>query len=97
MGFGPDAVLKTASLEKYLNQSEVPSNSQLSHGYGLGFMVSRRDDYIAFGHGGAIPATGRPLHEPRRGHRRVVLANALGPGTVDTEDIALQSLDLLSK
>ena len=98
MGFGPDAVLKTASLEKYLNQIEVPSNSQLSHGYGLGFTVSRRDDYIAFGHGGAVAGYQAALYMNRdKGIALVVLANALGPGTVDTDDIALQSLDLLSK
>jgi CubicO group peptidase (beta-lactamase class C family) len=98
MGFGPDTVLKTTSLEKYLNQIEVPSNSQLSQGYGLGFMVLRRDGYIAFGHGGDVAGYQAALYMNRdKGIALVVMANALGPGTVDTEDIALQSLDLLSK
>lgn len=61
-------------------------------------MVSRRDNYIAFGHDGAVTGYQAALYMNRdKGIALVVMANALGPGAVDTEDIALQSLDLLSK
>lgn len=98
MGDGPDSVLKTTSLGRYLDQVEVPSNSRLSQGYGLGFMVMRRDNYVAFGHGGSVAGYQAALYLNRdSGLGLIVLANALGPGSVSTEDLALRSLDLLSK
>ena len=98
MGEGPSTVLKTASLEHYLNQVIVPSNSQLEEGYGLGFQVSRRDHYIAFGHDGAVAGYQAALELNREARIGViVLANALGPRTVNTDDLAIKSLDLLSK
>jgi D-alanyl-D-alanine carboxypeptidase len=98
MGEGPSTVLKTASLEHYLNQVIVPSNSQLEEGYGLGFQVSRRDHYIAFGHDGAVAGYQSALELNREARIGViVLANALGPSTVNTDDLAIKSLDLLSK
>jgi CubicO group peptidase (beta-lactamase class C family) len=54
MGQGPDSVLKTSSLQRYQNQMEVPADFNLSNGYGIGFMVMRRDNYVAFGHRGAL-------------------------------------------
>jgi CubicO group peptidase (beta-lactamase class C family) len=98
MGSGPSEVLKTSSLEHYQDQVEVPSDSQLNYGYGLGFEVSRRENYIAFGHSGAVAGYQAALYinrEQRIG--LIVLANAIGPGCVDTEDLALGALDLLSK
>lgn len=98
MGEGPATVLKTASLEHYINQVIVPSNSQLEEGYGLGFQVSHRDHYIAFGHSGAVAGYEAALSMNREKRIAViVLANALGPTTVNTEDVANRSLDLLSK
>jgi CubicO group peptidase (beta-lactamase class C family) len=98
MGDGPDSVLKTTSLGRYLDQVEVPSNSRLSQGYGLGFMVMRRDNYVALGHGGSVAGYQAALYLNRdSGLGLIVLANALGPGSVSTEDLALRSLDLLSK
>jgi CubicO group peptidase (beta-lactamase class C family) len=98
MGNGPDIVLKTRSLGQYLDQIEVPSNSRLSEGYGLGFVVMRRDQYTAFGHGGEVPGYEAALYMNRDADVGfIVLTNASGPGSVDPEDLALPSLDLLSK
>lgn len=54
MGNGPDDVLKITSLHHDLDQVIVPSNSRMTEGYGLGFMVRRRAEYVAFGHGGDL-------------------------------------------
>jgi hypothetical protein len=76
----------------------VPANSLLTSGYGLGFTVTRQDNYIAFGHGGAVTGYQAGLEINREAEIGViVLANAIGPGTVNVEDLTLSSLDLLSK
>jgi hypothetical protein len=51
IGQGPESVLKTASLEAFQMQSVVPADLGLTHGYGIGFEVDRRENYVAFGHG----------------------------------------------
>jgi hypothetical protein len=64
----------------------------------LGGQVLRRDNYVAFGHGGAVAGYQAGLYVNREGNVGViVLANALGPETVSTNDLALKVLDLLSK
>ena len=98
MGHGPSSVLKTDSLQHHQNQLAVPANSQLTGGYGLGFSVTRQDNYIAFGHGGAVAGYQAGLEINRDAEIGViVLANAIGPGTVNVADFTLTSLDLLSK
>jgi hypothetical protein len=54
MGNEPESVLKTASLQHDLDQVIVSSNSRMTEGYGLGFVVRRRASYVAFGHGGDL-------------------------------------------
>lgn len=98
MGQGPDSVLKAASLERNLSQSAVQADYQLSSGYTLGGFVFRRDGYTAFGHGGAVAGYRADVYVNRDATVGViVLANAIGPGAVDTNSIAMKSLDMLSK
>jgi CubicO group peptidase (beta-lactamase class C family) len=98
MGHGPESVLKTASLARYLDQMIVPADSRLTEGYGLGFMAERRDNYISFGHGGAVAGYQAALYINRdAGLAMIVLSNAIGPGSVNPTDLALHALDLLSK
>lgn len=97
MGEGPDAVLKTAVLEKNLTQSAVQADFVLSSGYTLGGQVTRRDNYVAFGHGGGVAGYQAALQMNREAKVAViVLANAIGE-TVGTGDLALKALDMLSK
>jgi D-alanyl-D-alanine carboxypeptidase len=98
MGYGPDAVLKTGSLQRYQYQLAIPSNSQLTRGYGLGFELTRQDSYLAFGHTGAVAGYQAALEINRDAEIGViVLTNSIGPGTVNAGDLTLSSLDLLSK
>lgn len=68
-------------------QLAVPANSLLASGYGLGFSVTRQDNYIAFGHNGAVAGYQAGLEINRDAEKGViVLANAIGPGTVSAGD-----------
>jgi CubicO group peptidase (beta-lactamase class C family) len=88
MGQGPDTVLSTASLERSIEQS-----TNLSSGYGIGFEVRRRDNYIAFGHSGAVAGYSAGLYMNRKtGLAVIVLANTSGKAS-----LAMRSLDLLCK
>jgi CubicO group peptidase (beta-lactamase class C family) len=97
MGEGPDTVLKAAVLEKNLTQSAVQADFVLSSGYTLGGQVTRRDSYVAFGHGGGVAGYQAALQMNRDAKVAViVLANAIGE-TVGTGDLAFRALDMLSK
>src|ERR1041385_7832832 len=97
MGEGPDTVLKAAVLEKNLTQSAVQADFVLSSGYTLGGQVTRRDSYVAFGHGGGAAGYQAALQMNRDAKVAViVLANAIGE-TVGTGDLAFRALDMLSK
>ena len=94
MGQGPASVLKTASLEGFQMQSVVPADLGLTHGYGIGFEVDRRENYVAFGHGGAVAGyTASLLMNRKAGFGVIVLSN----GAANPASIAERSLDLLSK
>jgi hypothetical protein len=100
MGQGPDSVLKAASLERNLSQSAVQADFQLSTGSVLGGMVVRRDTYTAFGHAGAVAGYQAGLYLNRNATIAViVLANALGDQTqtIDTTNLTLSALDILSR
>ena len=51
---GPESVLKTSTLKAFQTEMIVPADVGLTNGYGIGFSVDRRDDYVAFEHGGAV-------------------------------------------
>jgi len=94
LGQGPDSVLKTASLEVFQMQTVVPADLGLTHGYGIGFEVDRRENYVAFGHGGAVAGyTASLLMNRKAGFGVIVLSN----GAANPTSIAERSLDLLSK
>ncbi|HEX7287461.1 MAG TPA: serine hydrolase [Candidatus Angelobacter sp.] len=98
LGQGPESALKAAILERNLTQSAVQADFQLSDGYTLGGQVMRRDNYIAFGHSGGVAGYQAGLYLNRDANVAViVLANEIGADTVDTSDLALKALDLLSK
>ena len=98
LGQGPSSVLKPAILARNLRQSAVQADFQLSDGYTLGGQVDRRDSYVAFGHGGGVAGYQAALWVNRDADVAViVLANAIGSETVGTGDLALKTLDLLSK
>lgn len=97
MGEGPESVLTAASLQRWLEVSAVPANIGLTSGYGHGFQVERRDNYVSFGHSGAVAGYGAALYMNRKtGVGVIAMTNALGT-QLNPTDLALRSLDLLSR
>jgi CubicO group peptidase (beta-lactamase class C family) len=94
LGQGPESVLKATSLARFQSQSAVPADIDLSQGYGIGFQVERRENYVAFGHGGAVAGyTASLLMNRKAGFGVIVLSN----GAVNPTDVSLRALDILSK
>ena len=94
LGQGPETVLKTSSLVRFQKEIIVPANIDLTSGYGMGFQVDKHDNYIAFGHGGAVAGyTAMLLMNRRKGIGVIVFSN----GVADPGLLAEQSLDILSK
>ena len=94
MGQGPESVLKTASLDRFQKQLAVPADIGLTSGYGIGFQVDRRDNYVAFGHGGAVAGyTSMLIMNRAKGIGVIVFSN----GAADPTSLAERSLDILSK
>jgi CubicO group peptidase (beta-lactamase class C family) len=94
MGQGPETVLKTSSLDRFQKQTAVPADIGLTSGYGIGFQVDRRDNYVAFGHGGAVAGyTSMLLMNRAKGIGIIVLSN----GAANPASLAERSLDVLSK
>jgi CubicO group peptidase (beta-lactamase class C family) len=97
LGQGPDSVLKTAVLEKSLKRSAAQADFTLSSGYTLGGQLTRRDGYVAFGHGGGVAGYQAGFQMNRDASVAVIVfANAIGSG-IDTDGLALKALDILSK
>lgn len=98
LGHGPETVLETSKLQAFQNQFEVVSSSRLNDGYGMGFSLERRDNYIALGHGGAVAGYQAAIYVNEEADiGAIVLVNAIGRGTVGSGRIASSALDLLSK
>jgi CubicO group peptidase (beta-lactamase class C family) len=94
MGQGPENVLKTSSLDLFQMQMIVPADIALSSGYGIGFQVDRRNNYVAFGHGGSVAGYNSMLLINRqKGIGVIVFSN----GAANPTALAQQSLDILSK
>jgi CubicO group peptidase (beta-lactamase class C family) len=94
MGQGPESVLKLATLENFQMQSIVPANLELTEGYGVGFQVMRRANYVEFGHGGAVAGYTASLLMNRKTGVGVI---ALSNGAVNPDSVAQRALDILSK
>ena len=86
--------MKTSTLNAFQTEMIVPADIGLSNGYGIGFIVDRRDDYIAFEHGGAVAGYTAILSINRaKGIGVIVLSN----GAVNPAGLGERILDVLSK
>jgi CubicO group peptidase (beta-lactamase class C family) len=69
------------------------ANGGMTSGYGLGFMITRRGDLVALGHGGSTSGfRASALFSPRTNTAVVVLRNAEG-GPFDAGPVALRILE----
>jgi CubicO group peptidase (beta-lactamase class C family) len=94
LGQGPETVLKSSSLNLFQKQVMVPANIDLSSGYGIGFEVEKRNDYVAFGHGGAVAGYTSMLLMNRSKSIGVIVFSS---GAANPTRLAQQALDILSK
>jgi CubicO group peptidase (beta-lactamase class C family) len=98
MGDGPDSVLNKSALDSDLTQIAIQADFQLDSGYGMGDYVWRRDTYTAFGHRGAVdPGYQAALYMNRDLRVGVILLANSTETAIDTDDLALRCLDVLSK
>ena len=113
MGKGSADVLAPSRLLNYQDQYVVSTGAPLRlrmtvlgpgiqlrriDGYGLGIMFIREGRYIAAGHGGSVSGFSTALYMNRTaGVAVVVLSSAIGNGAVNVDELALRTLDALSK
>jgi hypothetical protein len=75
-----------------------PAASCLSDGYGLCGVVLKRPTYTAVGHDGDVAGYEAALYMNRAsGIGVIVLANSTGDDALDSDALALDALDILSK
>ena len=88
LGFGPDSVLRPASL-KLRDNIPVASYPTLDYGYGLGLQAYRWADTVAVGHSGNLAGyTSQVLYSTGRGFGVIVLRSAAG-GQADAGRLAV--------
>jgi hypothetical protein len=66
----------------------------LTEGYGVGFQVMRRANYVEFGHGGAVAGYTASLLMNRKTGVGVI---ALSNGAVNPDGVTQRALDILNK
>lgn len=94
MDQGPESVLKASALEAFQTEIIVPADVGLTDGYGLGFIVARRDGYVAFEHSGAVAGyTANLIINRAKGIAVIVFSN----GAANPGGIGERALDMLSK
>jgi CubicO group peptidase (beta-lactamase class C family) len=87
LGFGPPAVLRSASLDVRDNVP-VASSPTLGYGYGLGYQVMRWADTVALGHSGNLAGyTSMVMYDRKRKFGVIVLRSAAG-GEADAGRLA---------
>src|SRR5262249_4214849 len=92
LGFGPDTVLKTDTLDKmFAEKTELGNGFE----YGRGFKLIHRGSYAAIGHDGSYVGYLSAFFMNRKaGIAVIVFANT--DGVLDPTPLALQCLDALS-
>jgi hypothetical protein len=81
-------------LNTFQTEMIVPADVGLTIGYGIGFDVERRDDYVAFEHGGAVAGyTAMLIINRAKGIGVIVLSN----GAANPGGLGQRALDMLSK
>ena len=91
LGAGPDTVLPKATLDDNLARTNS-ANGDLTSGYGVGFMLTRRGPHVFVGHTGSVAgylAQGW-IHPPSK-TGIIVLRNATG-GRFDVSHLSFQAL-----
>jgi D-alanyl-D-alanine carboxypeptidase len=95
VGEGPESVLKPSTLRDHQSRT-LSATGNLMSGYGLGFQIMRRGEYVFHGHSGSVAGyTAQALvHLPSK-TGVIVLRNAAG-GKFQISDLALNAMSALA-
>jgi len=95
LGGGPESVLPTDSVNSNFKRIMTMSGD-LKSGYGIGFMVFRKGDFIVRGHSGAVAGyQAEAIFDSRSNLGVIVLRNVSG-GKFNVPGLALQALEQLA-
>jgi len=95
LGEGPESVLKKNVWEDNLTRVNSASGA-LTSGYGLGFQVSRRGDFVYYGHGGSVAGyNASALFDPVSKTGTIVLRNV--GGRLSVGGLCVQALEMVAR
>jgi CubicO group peptidase (beta-lactamase class C family) len=95
LGFGPEGILKRdTQTANYANLNTA--DGDLSSGYGVGFMATRRGNLVVLGHGGSTAGYRSAAHFHRRSKTGVIVLASVAGGKVNVGGIALRAFDKLA-
>lgn len=87
LGQGPDNVLKQKTWEDNLSRTNSSSND-FSSGYGVGFMVTRRGEFVYYGHSGSVAGYNASAVFERRSRTGVIVLRNVGGGKFSVGGLA---------
>lgn len=94
LGEGPSGILKKETQDG--NYARVSSaNGDLTAGYGVGFMATRRGTLVALGHGGSTAGYRAAAQFHRRSKTGMIVLASVGGGKLDVGQIAMRALEKL--
>lgn len=91
LGEGPDIVLKRDILEDNYKRTNS-ANGDLTMGYGAGFMLQRKGDLIAIGHGGSVAGYRAEAYVNRANKTGVIVLRNVGGGKFNLADLCFRAL-----
>jgi CubicO group peptidase (beta-lactamase class C family) len=92
LGEGPETVLKKKTLAD--NQTRTNSSTNdLKNGYGVGFMVNRRGEFVVYGHGGSVAGYNASAVFDRGSKMGVVVLRNVGGGKFNVSTLSERILE----
>jgi CubicO group peptidase (beta-lactamase class C family) len=95
LGFGPEGILKKETQEANYANLNV-ADGDLSSGYGVGFMATRRGTLVVLGHGGSTAGYRAAANFHRRSKTGVIVLASVAGGKVNVNEVALRTLAKLA-
>ena len=92
LGEGPETVLNKKTLQDNLTRTNSSTND-LKGGYGVGFMVNRRGEFVAYGHGGSVAGYNASALFDRVSKKGVVVLRNVGGGKFNVSTLSERILE----
>lgn len=91
LGEGSEGILKKEILEDNYKRTNS-ANGDLTLGYGVGFMLQRKEDLIAIGHGGSVAGYRAEAYVNRANKTGVLVLRNVGGGKFNLSDLCFRAL-----